>query len=48
MPRIWFNEDDGMPLHECNECGGLVPVWDELCQACGHFYDLRELEDMYA
>lgn len=41
-----FCFDDDGPLEQCNECGRLVPLGDELCMHCG----LREaymLRDQY-
>lgn len=33
MPRIWFDED-GTPMWECNDCGALVYLYDDLCRRC--------------
>jgi hypothetical protein len=38
MPQQWFDED-GTPLHECNDCGRLLPDDIELCGKCLRYYD---------
>jgi hypothetical protein len=35
MPQPFCFDEDGYPLEQCNECGLLVPLGNDLCGPCG-------------
>lgn len=45
MERTWLAEDGKTTFHECNECGALVPIYNELCMSCQREEDAQERAD---
>jgi hypothetical protein len=33
-PPTWLDDDGETTLWQCNDCGRLVPMYDELCGSC--------------
>lgn len=45
MEKTWLDDDGETTLMECNDCGVLVPAYNELCQSCFTDEELRERGD---
>lgn len=49
FPPTWPDPDNpGESLLQCNDCGVLIPLYNELCYSCQSEQDHRAMADLYS